>query len=73
MRFEVGGGVAGKVALCAHVRFLTAVNEGMGLQSASLSEGLVALWAVVFDPTVGLFVIEKADPTCKCLRTHVTG
>ena len=55
--------------MCALVRFLPGVNEGVGLQIAFLSEGLVALWAVVFDLAVGLLVIEKAAPTCKCLRT----
>ena len=29
------------------MRFLAAVNEGMGLQIAFLIEGLVALWTVV--------------------------
>ena len=46
---------------------------GVGLQTSILTERLVTLWAVVFDPAVGLFVIEKAAPTCKCLRTHVAG
>ena len=27
--------------------------------------------AVVFDPFVGLFVMEKASPTCKCLPTQI--
>ena len=33
--------------MCALVRFLRSVNEGMGLQGAVLTERLIALWAVV--------------------------
>ena len=54
------------------ILYFPSVNEGVGLQSAFLSEGLVALWAIVFHPTMGLPVKEKASPTCKCLRTFVT-
>ena len=38
VRFEVGRLVARKVALCALVRFLPGVNEGMCHKSAFLTE-----------------------------------
>ena len=47
MRFEVGGRVAWKVALCALVRFLPSVNEGVSLQNTILTIRLVTLSTVV--------------------------
>ena len=71
MTFEVGSLVTRKVALCALVRLLLGVNEGVSLQTNIVTKCFVALWAVVFDPFVGLFVIEKATLICICLWTQV--
>ena len=38
MRFEGGGRVARKVTLCAAVRFLPGVNEGVDLQTNFLTK-----------------------------------
>ena len=60
------------MALCALVRFLPAVNEGVSLQIALLIEGLVALWATEhLELTVDLLVMGKTALTCKCLRAGV--
>ena len=47
MRLEGGSSVAGEVALCAPVRFLLDVNEGVPLQTAILTKWLIALLAIV--------------------------
>ena len=55
------------------MRFLPAVNEGVALQIAFTSEGLVALLATEhLDPTVDLLVTGKTALTCKCLQAGVT-
>ena len=72
MYFKVGSRVACIVALCALVRFLPTVNQGVPLQSTILSKWLVALRTCVFDPNVGLLVLGKAILSCKCLWTRVT-
>ena len=46
MRFEVGGTVAWKVALCAPVRFLPDVNEGVSFKTGILTKWLVTLLAI---------------------------
>ena len=45
---------------------------GVGLQTSILTERLVTLWAVVFDPTVSLVVTEKVAPPRECLWTYIT-
>ena len=66
MPFEVGSCVAQEVAVCATVRFLPCVNEGVGLQIAVLSKWLVTLKTTeLLDPTVCLLVIWKTPFTCK--------
>ena len=73
MRFEVGGRVAWKVALCALVRFLPSVNEDVSLQMTIPTKWLVTLWTIIlFDLDVDLLVVEKATATCEWFRTHVT-
>ena len=72
LRFEVGKLVAWIVALCAMVRFLPGVNEGVPLQIAVLTEWLVTLWAMVFDLIVDFLVMEKATLSWKCLGAQVT-
>ena len=53
MPFENGRLVAWKVAVCALVRFLPSVNEGVSLQMSVLTKWLVALWTtILLDPTV---------------------
>ena len=50
--------------MCAPVRFLSGVNEGVLLQIAVLTKRLVALFTkVIFDPTVDALVKEKAGST----------
>ena len=53
------------------MRFLSSVNEGVGLQIVVSAKRLVALWTIVFDPTVRLLVTEKVAPSRKCLLTQV--
>ena len=73
MRFEGRRLVAWKVALCALVRFLPSMDEGVGLQITFLTKWLVALLAIVFlDFKVNLLVTGKAATLCKCLWTHIT-
>ena len=73
MQFEVEKVVARIVALWALVRFLPSVNKGMGLQSAFLSEGLVALLATEhLDLTVDLLVTGKTFLICKFFGTFFT-
>ena len=72
MSFERVSCDAGKVALCALVWFLPAVNDGMGLQNVFSAERLVTLWTAVFDPIVRLLVAEEVAPVRKCFRTFVT-
>ena len=73
MRLEGGDLVARKVALCALVRFLPGMDEGVGLQITFLTKWLVALLAIVFlDFTVNLLVTGKAATLCKCLWTPIT-
>ena len=43
----------------------------MGLQTTITAEQLVALCAIVLDPTVHLLVTEKVAPHRKYLRTQV--
>ena len=50
--------------MCARVRFLSGVNEGVRLQMMTLTKRLVALFAnVLLDPTVDPLVKEKAGST----------
>ena len=61
-----------KVALCALVRFLPGVNEGVGLQIISSPKWFVALRTnVPLVSTVGLLVTIKATSICKVLGTQV--
>ena len=54
------------VTLHALVRFLSGVNERVGLQITIPTEQLVTLWAIVFlDPNVGLLVARKCLSACK--------
>ena len=47
--------------MCALLRFLSGVNEGVRLQTTTLTKRLVALFAnVLLDPTVDPLVKEKA-------------
>ena len=71
MRFKVASIVAGKVALCAIIRFLPTVNKGMLPQITVLAERLVTLRTSVFDPSMDLLVKVEVPLTCKCLRTQV--
>ena len=57
--------------MCTLVRFLSSVNEGVGLHIVVSAKRLVALWTIVFDPTVHLLVTEKVAPRRKCLLTQV--
>ena len=71
--FEVGSKVTGKVALCAFVRLLLGVNEGVSLQMAILTKGLVALFAnVLVNSTVDHLVVAEPASVCKCLWANVT-
>ena len=59
--------------MCALVRFLPGVNEGVLLQSVFQTKGLVALLATEHvDLTVDLLVTGKTFLICKCLRAGVT-
>ena len=44
----------------------------MRFQAGILGEGLVALWAIIFDPIMLLLVTEKVATRRKCLQTHIT-
>ena len=60
--------IAWIVALCALVRFLPSVNEGVGLQITSLTKWLVALWTIeLLASTVGLSLLWKAISTRKAI------
>ena len=49
------------------------MNKKMSLKNAIVTKWLVTLLAIVLlDTSVGLLVIEKTTPTCKCLWTQVT-
>ena len=70
--FWGGRPVAWKVALCALVWLLFSMNEDMFPQVAIRAKWLVTMWAIVIlNPTVCLFVIDKAFFTFKRLRTQV--
>ena len=56
--------------MCALVRFLAAVNEGVGLQIVFSAERLVTLRTIIFDPSMLLLVTKKVAPRRKCLRKH---